>query len=286
MKNLTLAHLTISSTPAETIDAAAGAGFGAVGLRICGRRPGDPFATPIIGHAVNAKALRQRAADKGIRLSNVSAYQFYPDVTWDDIAPAIEATEALGIPVIVANGFTPDEAQFTDLFARYCEAAARANIRVALEFLPYSAVRNLEEALRIIERSGAQNAGLLLDALHLDRSGATPADIAAIDPAKIVFAQLCDAKKLDHRPSNEELLHEARFARLPAGTGELPLYEFMNALPAGLEVEYEVSRVDMADRTPAEKAQVAHEDAERFMAAYAAYRGKEPAATQVAGAAA
>lgn len=272
MKNLTLAHLTISATPAETIDAAASAGFGAAGLRICGRRPGDPFATPVLGQPGVAASLRQRAADRGIRLSNVSAYQFYPDVTWDDVAPVIDATQALGVPIIVANGFDPDEQKFTELFARYCEAAASAGIRVALEFLPYSGVRNLEAALRIVERSGAGNAGVLLDALHLDRSGSLPSDIAAMDPAKIIFAQLCDAKKLIGRRSDEELLQEARFARLPAGEGELPLFDFLNALPPGLEIEYEVARVDMAERSALDKALAAHDDAERFMAAYAASR--------------
>ena len=272
MKSLTLAHLTLSTTPAETIAAAARGGFGAVGLRICGRRPGDAFATPDIGHADMQRALRQQAADAGIRLSNVSASQFYPDVTWDDVAPAIDATQALGIPTLVANCFDPDEAAFTALFARYCEAAAAAGIRVALEFLPYSGVRNLAAALRVVNGCGAANAGVLLDALHLDRSGSTPADIRAMDPAKIVFAQLCDAKKLSGPRTDDELLQEARFARLPAGTGELPLFDFLDALPPGLEVEYEVARVDMAERSPLDKALAAHDDAERFMAAYALHR--------------
>lgn len=272
MQSLTLAHLTVGSTPAQTVDAAAKAGFGAVGLRICGRRPGDPFATPLIGDPSAIQALTQRASDQGIRLSNVSAYQFYPDVIWEDVAPVIETTQGLGIPIIVANSFDPDEQRFTAIFSRYCEAAAQANIRVALEFLPYSGVRNLAAALRVIERSAASNAGLLLDALHLDRSGSLPADISAIAPDKIVFAQLCDAKRVGGRRTDEELLQEARFARLPAGHGELPLFDFLDALPAGLEIEYEVARLEMANQSPLDKARAAYDDAERFMAAYATAR--------------
>ena len=218
------------------------------------------------------QSLRQRAADQGVRLSNVSAYQFYPDVTWEDVAPVVDATQALGIPIIVVNSFDPDEVKFTALFARYCEAAAAAGIRVALEFLPYGEVRNLNGALRVVEQSGAANAGILLDALHLDRSGSLPAAIHAIDPARIVFAQLCDAKKLTGPRSDDELLQEARFARLPAGTGELPLFDFLDALPPGLEIEYEVARIELAGRSPLEKAQAAAADAQRFMKAYAASR--------------
>ncbi len=275
---LTLAHLSLGTTPELTLDAAAQAGFSAVGLRICGRKPGDAFSDAIVGHPARARELRARAAGLGIRLSNVSAYQFYPDVTWDQIAPAIEATHELGAPIVVANGFAPDLPAFTDLLARYCELAGQAGIRVALEFLPYSAVRSLEAAARVVEATGAPNAGLLLDALHLDRSGATPADLAALDPTRIVFAQLCDARLLAARPSDEALLQEARTARLPAGTGELPLFDFLDALPPGLEIEYEVARQDLADRTPAEKARAARADADAFMATYARHRAAREAA--------
>jgi sugar phosphate isomerase/epimerase len=273
MRSLTLAHLALGATPSQTIDAAADAEFGAVGLRICARRPGDPYAgEPILGNPAAARALRDRAAARGIRLSNISAYQFYADVDWDDVAPAIDATAELGAPIIVANGFDPDAARFTALLARYCDAAAASGIRVALEFLPYSAVRTVDDALRIVEETGARNAGVLLDALHLDRSGGVPADIFRVPAQRVIFAQLCDAMRWTGSRTNEALQNEARTARLPAGTGELPLFDFLDALPPGTEIEYEVARADMAQASPFEKAQAAHDDAERFMAAYAEHR--------------
>jgi sugar phosphate isomerase/epimerase len=274
MRSLTLAHLALGTTPAATIDAAAEAQFGAVGLRICARRPGEAYTgEPILGHPAAARALRDRAATRGVRLSNISAYQFYPDVGFEQVAPAIDATAELGAPILVANGFDPDLARFTELLAHYCEAAAGAGIRVALEFLPYSAVRTLDSAMRIVEASGASNAGVLLDALHLERSGGTPADIARLPAHRIVFAQLCDAKRWTGPRSDEALQSEARTARLPAGTGDLPLFDFLDALPAGTEIEYEVARADLAQASPSEKARAAHLDAERFMRAYAEHRG-------------
>lgn len=273
MKSMTLAHLVLGTNAEETVDAAAAAGFGAVGIRICARRPGDPYAgKPLVGDLAGAKALRQRAADRGIRLSNVSAYQFYPDVTWEQVAPVVDATHALGAPIIVANGFDPDVQRFSATFARYCEAADAAGIRVALEFLPYSGVRTLDAAMHVVAKSGAENAGVLLDALHLERSGGTPRDIARIPSRSIVFAQLCDAKRSTGPRSDEALLSEARTARLPAGEGELPLYDFLDALPEGLEIEYEVARADLAERSPLEKACAAAADAERFMKRYQSHR--------------
>jgi len=278
LKSLTLAHLTISATPLETIDAACAAGFGRVGIRICGRRPGDAFATPVIGQPAMVRALRERAAQDGVAISNISAYQFYPDVDWEQLAPAIDTGHALGAGIMVVNGFDPDLSRFGDRLARYAEAAAAAGMRVALEFLPYSAVRSLAQAQAIIERSGAPACGLLLDALHLERSGGTPADIAALRPEQIVFAQLCDAALRAPDSSDEALMQEARTARLPAGSGELPLDAFLDALPAGTEIEYEVARADLASATPRAKALAASADAARFMAAYAQRRQERAAA--------
>jgi len=272
MKSLTLAHLVLGASPAENIAAAAAAGFGAVGLRVCARRPTEPFATPLLGDPAAARSLRQQARDAGIVLSNVSGYQFYPDVTWDHVAPVIETTDALGAATVVVNGFDPDASRFDTLFTRYCAAAADAGINVALEFLPYSAIRTLDAAVRVIERTGAPNAGILLDALHLERSGGSPADITRMAPGHIAFAQLCDANRLTGPRSDAELLIEARTARLPAGEGELPLFEFLDALPEGTEIEYEVARADLQQGSALDKALAAHRDAARFMEAWQAHR--------------
>jgi sugar phosphate isomerase/epimerase len=143
---------------------------------------------------------------------------------------------------------------------------------VALEFLPYSGVRNLEAALRIVNACGAANAGVLPDALHVERSGGAPGDIEAVAAERVVFAQLCDAAPWHGPRTDEALMREARGGRLAPGTGTLPLFEFLDALPPGCEIEYEVNRADMMDRTPDEKARMAASDAERFMEAYAAHR--------------
>jgi len=273
MQTLTLGHLVLGTTAAATIDAAADAGFGAVGIRICARRPGEAFAgTRILGDPVAAKALKARAASHDIRLSNVSGYQFYPDVTWDDAAPVVDAATVLGAPIIVANGFDRDLDRFVPLFSRYCRAAHDAGIRIALEFMPYSAIPDLDCALRVLDRVDAPNAGLLIDALHLNRSGGAPHDIRRIPPERVVFAQLCDARRWSGPRTDEQLMAEARSARLPAGTGELPLFDFLDALPANIEIEYEVARADLADCSPAEKAHAASQDAARFMARYDEYR--------------
>jgi hypothetical protein len=48
----------------------------------------------------------------------------------------------------------------------------------------------------------------------------------------------------------------------------------------GLEIEYEVARLDMANRPAHEKAQAAHEDARRFMDRYTKHRLRTAAAPE------
>lgn len=269
---LTLAHLSLSAPPAETIAAAAGAGFSAVGLRICARRPGESYPGAIVGDARATRDLRRQIDDAGIRLSNVSAYQFFPEVGWEDLLPVVDTVVLLETPIVVVNSYDTDDTRFTDTFARYCAELAPHGIRIALEFLPYSCVRNLVQAMRIIELSGASNAGVLLDALHLDRSGATAADVARLAPERVIFAQLCDARKLTAPLSDEALQQEARTGRLPAGEGDLPLFDFLDALPSGTEIEYEVTRADMLQSSALDKARAARIDADRFMSRFLAAR--------------
>ena len=253
----TLGYLTLDAPPADTIDAAAAAGWSSVGIRITGRRRADPYAQ-VIGNRAAIADLKKRAADQGLLLSNISAYHFYPDVSLDDLARVMDTVIDLGSKIVVANSYDPDEGAYVEKLRRYCEHGRAAGVRVAVEFMKYSAVRSIHDAKRVIERVGAPNLGYLIDPLHLARSGGTPADVRAADPARIVFVQLCDARLPRREPTTDELRHEARTGRLFPGDGELPLPEFIAALPPGTEIEYEVPRQDLAALTLAERARVAY----------------------------
>lgn len=263
MNRLTLAHLTLMQPPLVMVEAAAAGGFESVGIRICPRRPGDSYFVNLLETPSDAEVVRQRAADLGISLSNVSAYQFYAEVEIEQLLPAVEVSAALGCRMIVANGFDTNLGRFQDRLGRYAEAAATHGITIALEPMPYSAVRNLAAGLDVIRKVGVPNLGLLLDILHLERSGGTSDDLLGLDPAHVAFAQLCDAAKATGH-SNAELMHEARTARLPLGQGQLDLDDFMAALPEGVELEYEVAGLPGA--TPAEVALAARADLNAFLA--------------------
>jgi sugar phosphate isomerase/epimerase len=86
----------------------------------------------------------------------------------------------------------PDASRLTDQFAALCALCAEHGLGVGLEFMMSTQIRTLADALALIERSGADNAAVTVDALHLARSGGSPRDVAALDSAQISYAQLCD----------------------------------------------------------------------------------------------
>jgi sugar phosphate isomerase/epimerase len=266
MHRLTLAHLTLTAPPLAMISAAVEGGFDSVGIRICPRRPTDEYFVNLLGRTAELREVRNAASDRGVRLSNVSAYQFYPEVDWPMLEPIVDAAAELGSKIIVANGFDPDRVRFQERFEAYCEKAHKAGIVIALEFMPYSHVPTLSDALSLIRGVRTGNAGLLVDALHLDRSGGTPADLRRLRPGEIVFAQLCDAPRLVAPVSRESLLAEARTSRLPLGAGDLPLEAFIEALPGDVELEYEVITKPNPGEGLGGPARRARRDLEAFLA--------------------
>lgn len=259
----TLGCLTLNAPPAATIDAAADAGFTSVGLRITGRRKGDPD-PGVLRNAAELASLRRRAAERGVRISSVTGYHLYPDVEDDDVRALVDAAVALGAPVLVGICHEPEPASTVRL--RRCAAiAVPAGVRIALEFMRFSAIKSLGQALQVVEAIDSPALGVLIDAVHFARSGGTPEELRGIDPARIVLAQLCDGKAHSHPPTDDDLRAEARSGRLFPGDGVLPLREMMAALPPDLEWEFEVPRQDLRALTWPEQARVAHSVFRSFM---------------------
>ncbi len=274
MGHLTLGYSTLYAPPTETIVAAAAGGFKSVGIRITGRRVPDPY-TQVINNPSMIREIRHRLDDTGLRLSNVSAYHFYPDLRLSDFVPVIEATAELGARVIVASCYDPDEVRYVEMLADRCQAAAKFGIGLALEFIPYSEARTIDDAYRLVKRAGQPNAGILIDSLHLYRSGSSPMTIKRIEPERICFAQLCDADS-DIPGTVEGLRAEAISGRLYPGEGSLPLYQMLDALPGDIEIECEVPNAAHAHLSLSERARRAGDAIRSFLERYHRQRRPTP----------
>lgn len=265
--DLTLGFLTLGAqaAPFDVIDAASEAGFGAAGPRISGRFPGDRWPSVDEDPAAFAK-IRRRAADGKVRLSSISGYYISPQVRLEHLLANVQAAEAVGAPMIMQACFDGDEARVAALLRDYAAAARAIGVRIALEFMPMSGLKTLAQTLWLIEASGASNVGILIDALHLVRSGGTPADIARLDSGSVYITQLCDAPAA--LPSHQTLFDEAMSGRMYMGDGGLDLAGLVSVLAPDAELELETPVVAHADLPPAQRARHAALAARKFFDAH------------------
>ena len=103
--------------------------------------------------------------------------------------------------IIAAPAFAADREPETlcDDFKRLCERASQKQLRVDLEFLPWTTVPNLATALQIVDTCGEANAGVTLDCWHFFRGDNQIADIAklsAMQVARIDSLQVNDANRV------------------------------------------------------------------------------------------
>jgi len=100
------------------------------------------------------------------------------------------------------NGEFSKALEFADRFAEYCAMAERYGLTGDLEFMPWTCIPDLVTASRIVEKMESPAAGVLVDALHFDRSGSRLEDISKIPRHRLHYWQICDAPA--ERPTTME----------------------------------------------------------------------------------
>lgn len=233
---LALAHLTaLDVGPPAWFDLAAAAGYQKVGLRIL---PAVPGALHYPLDRATVTAWRRRMADTGIGVHDVEFVPLTPGLPVEALRPTLALAAELGAHRLNCSGDDPDDERLVECFARLCDLAAGYGLGVDLEFMRFRTVGTLEHALDIVTRAARPNGRLLVDLLHLYRSGGTPRMLASVPAPALGSVQLCDALRRD--PGDAGLAAEARQGRLFPGEGELPLRAYLEALPPGLPIGVEV----------------------------------------------
>lgn len=246
MNRLSLCQLTVETGPpigdsvianmVRLISAAAEAGFTAVVPRVR-HPPGLGAASRNDDRPLVVKKVQRHLADTGLCVASVMSFWITPETNPGEFESALDTAAAIGAQSIQVVCHDPAVTRATANFSRLCAMAGSRGLKVALEFMPYSSIRSLNEAREFIAEAGQRNAGLCVDALHFHRSGSSLDDLAALDPEAIILVQFCDALRTP--PSAERLRIEARSGRLYPGQGELPLHEFFDALPPDCLIDIE-----------------------------------------------
>jgi sugar phosphate isomerase/epimerase len=182
-------------------------------------------------------AVARALADNGVKIAQAEGFLVMPGLPVDSMAGDLDIVARLGARQINACVLAPDMAANVEGFGRLAELAGERGMAATVEFLPGMTVGNLAAALDLVAQTGRANAGVLVDSMHLFRSGSDAAELAAANPAQILYAQLCDVPVVS---KFAEYADEARYERLAPGDGELPLASFIKALPANVTIGLEV----------------------------------------------
>jgi sugar phosphate isomerase/epimerase len=253
MRTLSLAHLTLPGcSPIELIDAAAEAGFDHVGMRIVAP-PGDSRTRSVLNDARMRADIIRRLADTQVRVLDVEAFWLSPAFDLASAERAFAFGAEIGARYAVVAGNDPDRIRFLEHLDALCELAQQYGIQVSLEFIPYTEVRTIHDAWYCLAAIKRPNAGLLVDALHLSRSGGSPADVAAIPAELLHYLHLCDAPAATP-PTVDLLRDEARSNRLYPGQGALALRALVAAAPANIRIAIEAPHAGLSAQPWAEQA--------------------------------
>jgi len=191
-----------TATFVERVEAARRAGFDAISL--------------FPHHYLDARKREKRSvadmrrilSDNDIRLDEVDPLLDWFGATQSSSEALIfEIAQELGARSINApSAFAPkiEVSGVVAAFARLCERAAAAGLRVDLEFLPWTIVPDLRTALQIVREADQANAGVMLDCWHFYRGGSDVEEIDGLSKdeiARITSVQVNDAPATPVRQS-------------------------------------------------------------------------------------
>ena len=245
--------------------------------------PGDdaPTLFPVVDRA-NLAPLRDALRAHGVTVGNVEFFPVTAGLAMEDYREGFALAEAIDARRAVTHIHDPEDARAVDTLGRLGEMAAEHGLRLGLEFMGLSpACASIERSRWFVEQAGPGHVGIGADALHLVRTGGTPADVARIPAHLFTYAQICDAAGLE---VTGDYLHEALERRLP-GDGDFPLADFVAALPRGVAVDVEVPSAHRiaAGGSPLDHAREAVARTRRLLESLGAARADAPAQAAASG---
>jgi sugar phosphate isomerase/epimerase len=228
-------------TPLETAISAVDSGFDGVGI----------WVEPDNWTAGTTRDLRNCFADSGLAPMDVEVIWLKAGAPDPNHFKILDIGAEIGAPNALVVSSDPNVGATIEKYASLCGYAAERNIRLSLEFAMFTEVKTLAEAIAVVSQCGSPSAAILIDPLHLQRSGGTPEQVAEVPRHYFSYAQFCDAPLAGPAPDDTPgIIEEAVDLRLQVGTGGLPLGALLQAMPAGLPLSVELRSKTLRERYP------------------------------------
>jgi sugar phosphate isomerase/epimerase len=183
--------------------------------------------------ANNKEMLQQtRAAlvETGLKVHDIELARIADGVDVKSYLPALETAAELGARHAISSIWSSQRSYALESLAELCNLASTVGSTVDLEFVTWSSVTNLQEAICVCRAVDCENCGIMIDTLHFDRSRARLEELDSVPGKWFRFAQVCDAPK-EIPATTDGLIHTGREARLDPGEGGIDIAAILDRLP-------------------------------------------------------
>ena len=228
----------LTKDPARFVEVTAAAGWKATGVWF----DKDSWSS------TTSREVKKRIDDSGIEAVDMEVIRLGKSI--DKGKALVEAACEIGAKNILVVSSLHSSIETADQLSYLCSLAEAGNITICLEFMKFTSVKSLSDALEIIKLIDAHNIGILLDLLHVVRSGTTMSEIAACDPNLFPYVQWCDGNQQPIGWSDSELITDALDDRLIPAQGELNALEFESLFDEGVPFSIEVRSKKLRDDFP------------------------------------
>jgi sugar phosphate isomerase/epimerase len=275
LRQYSLSFLTIADvSPVEAVKIAATCGYSKVGLRLLPAAQNEAQ-YPILTHQKLLNETQAVLKDTGVNVADVEIVRITPEFEPQHYLQFLDVAQKLNAKHILIAADDTELERLVQNFSIFCELSQQFGLSCDLEFMPWTAVKNLAKANEIVEKSGQENAAVLIDALHFDRSDSSFEQIQLLPASRMNYLQLCDGLSVYER-DNESLIKTARTNRLVPGQGEIDLVSLIRALPSNLTLAAEVPNQKLSKLPAMQRAKINLEAMKQLVAQSEqvdAYRG-------------
>ena len=224
-----------------------------MGLRLTRVTPQEPH-YPLATDPALMRTTKVRLAATGIEVLDIELARISPDEDPRDFERFLEAGAELGARHVITQLPDPDRARKIDRFAQLCEMARplgltdRPRVPVVDRDARTSARR--PGSLRAADQPNAGHPGrpAALRPLRLQRGRPAPAARASGSTSSTSAT-----RRPACPPTNEGLIHTARFERLFPGEGGIDVHGILAALPPGIPYALEIPRATLVAQVGAKE---------------------------------
>jgi len=229
VRQFSLAHLTmLSLSPPELIAVAARTGYSHVGLRLMPfGLPGEPQHR-LENDAALLRRTRAALQRHGIGVLDIELARICDEVEVDSYRPALTLGAELGARHVLTSVWSENRERARAQLLRLWDIARPLGLSIDLEFVPFSSVRNLAEAIELLQACGMPG-GLCIDTMHFAYAGCRLEELASVPRSWFRYAQICDGPACRH---GMDLRYIARQARELLGEGSIDVGAILRSLPA------------------------------------------------------